>query len=210
MLDQAQRMASVGSWEVDLAAGAVTASDELLRLVAMDREAFESLGYPGVVAALVHADDLTRVQAALHAAAEAGSSLAFESRLATARGERLVRVRGEIGRDETGEARFLRGSLQDVTEQRQAEQALAAAAAREEAALREHTIADELQRSLLPERSFDLEHLDLGTYYRAGVEGTQVGGDWYDVIDLGAGRTAMVVGDVIGRRVSAASSMGQQ
>jgi PAS domain S-box-containing protein len=209
MLDQAQRMASVGSWEVDLTAGTVTASDELLRLIAMEREEFEALGYPQVVTALSHPDDREHVRAALESAVDAGVSVAFEGRLNTARGERLVRVRGEVVRDETGEARFLRGSLQDVTEQRQAERALATAAAREEAALREHTIADELQRSLLPERAFDLEHLDLASYYRAGVEGTQVGGDWYDVIDLGAGRTAMVVGDVMGRGVSAASSMGQ-
>ena len=43
----------------------------------------------------------------------------------------------------------------------------------------------------------------------AGVEGTQVGGDWYDVIELGAGRTALVLGDVMGRGVRAAAVMGQ-
>ncbi len=209
MLDQAQRMANVGSWEVDLGAGTVSGSAELLRLVGLEREELEALGYPGAVTALTHPEDLERVQAGLGVAIGSGVSLAYESRLVTGRGERLVRVRGEVVRDGAGAARYLRGSLQDVTEQRKAEQALASAAAREQAALREHTIADELQRSLLPERSFDLEHLDLATYYRAGVEGTQVGGDWYDVIDLGAGRTAMVVGDVMGRGVSAASSMGQ-
>jgi serine phosphatase RsbU (regulator of sigma subunit)/anti-sigma regulatory factor (Ser/Thr protein kinase) len=110
---------------------------------------------------------------------------------------------------EHGRPRLLRGSIQDVTEQRKAEQALASASAFREAAAREHSIADELQRSLLPERSFDLEHLDVATYYRAGVEGTQVGGDWYDIVELGAGRTALVVGDVMGRGVSAAAGMGQ-
>ena len=49
----------------------------------------------------------------------------------------------------------------------------------------------------------------MATYYRAGVEGTQVGGDWYDVIELGGGRTALVVGDVMGRGVRAAAVMGQ-
>src|SRR6476469_10399773 len=86
---------------------------------------------------------------------------------------------------------------------------MAAAAALAEAAAREHAIADELQRSLLPHLAYDAEHLDLATYYRAGVEGTQVGGDWYDVVELGAGRTALVVGDVMGRGVSAAATMGQ-
>ena len=40
------------------------------------------------------------------------------------------------------------------------------------------------QASLLPDNAFDLEHLDVASYYRAGVQGTQVGGDWYDVISL--------------------------
>src|SRR3712207_2286389 len=38
MLDQAQRMAGVGSWDVDLVAGTITASVEMLRLVGMERE----------------------------------------------------------------------------------------------------------------------------------------------------------------------------
>ncbi len=73
----------------------------------------------------------------------------------------------------------------------------------------EHEIADELQRSLLPERTFAPRHLEVATYYRAGVAGTQVGGDWYDVIKVGETRTALVVGDVMGRGVAAAAVMGQ-
>src|SRR5204862_5681700 len=68
---------------------------------------------------------------------------------------------------------------------------------------------DALQRSLLPAERFESEHLDVATYYQAGVEGTRVGGDWYDAIALGAGRTALVIGDVAGRGVRAASVMGQ-
>ncbi len=41
------------------------------------------------------------------------------------------------------------------------------------------------------------------------MEGTQVGGDWYDVIALGGERVALVIGDVMGRGVRAASVMGQ-
>jgi serine phosphatase RsbU (regulator of sigma subunit) len=78
-----------------------------------------------------------------------------------------------------------------------------------DSAAREHEIAEELQASLLPDNAFDLEHLDVASYYRAGVQGTQVGGDWYDVISLRDGRTALVVGDVMGRGVRAAAVMGQ-
>lgn len=76
-------------------------------------------------------------------------------------------------------------------------------------AAREHEIADELQRSLLPPRTFDLGHLQVATYYRAGVAGTLIGGDWYDVIELDEAQTALVVGDVMGRGVAAAAVMVQ-
>ena len=123
--------------------------------------------------------------------------------------EILVAIFGEAVLDDRGDRVGLRGSVQDITERRAAEEALAMAAANAEAAAREHAIADQLQRSLLPQKGFDLDHLEVATYYRAGVEGTQVGGDWYDVIELGGGRTALVVGDVMGRGVRAAAVMGQ-
>jgi signal transduction histidine kinase/serine phosphatase RsbU (regulator of sigma subunit)/DNA-binding response OmpR family regulator len=209
LLDQAQRLAQLGSWEVDLATDEIVASDEVFRIYERTREEFDRLGYSGVVATLVHPDDRERVRNAL-AGAESGTIVEYEVRIQPAPGrERLVSVRGEVVETEGGLPRLLRGSIQDVTERRKAEQTLAAASALREAAAREHSIADELQRSLLPERSFDVEHLDVATYYRAGVEGTQVGGDWYDIIELGAGRTALVVGDVMGRGVSAAAGMGQ-
>ena len=85
----------------------------------------------------------------------------------------------------------------------------AAADAERRTVAREIAIADELQHSLLPDVEPHTESLEIATYYRPGVEGTQVGGDWYDVIALGAGRTALVIGDVMGRGVRAASVMGQ-
>ena len=207
LLDQAQRLAKVGSWEVDLGSGGVTVSEELLRILECRHEDLEERGFTPTLAAMVHADDRERVLRALEAG-RVGATVAFEARLLPPSGdERLVRVRGEVV--DSGEGTVLRGSLQDVTEQRQAELALAAATAREQAAAREHAIADELQRTLMPERTFDVEHLDIATYYRAGVQGTQVGGDWYDIIELGGGRTAFVVGDVMGRGVGAAALMGQ-
>jgi serine phosphatase RsbU (regulator of sigma subunit)/DNA-binding response OmpR family regulator/two-component sensor histidine kinase len=209
LLDQAERLAGVGSWEVDLSTGTILASEEFLRLLERSREELDRLGYPGAVEELIHPDDRPGVTAAL-AGAGVGDLVTYEARLLLPSGRtRLIAVRAEVVPDDEGAPRTLRGSVQDITSQRETEKALAAAAARDEAAAREHRIADELQRSLLPERSFDLEHLDVATFYEAGVEGTQVGGDWYDIIELGAGRTAFVVGDVMGRGVRAASIMGQ-
>ncbi|MRK02672.1 SpoIIE family protein phosphatase [Aeromicrobium sp. S22] len=209
LLDQAQRLAKVGSWEADLSTRTVTASDELLRLTGLTRQEFEEMGWPGVVSGVVHPDDAERVIGTL-GDLEIGDVMTYDMRILTPQGvERLVTVRAALLGDEDGQPRTLQGSMQDVTEQRAAEQAMSAARAREEAGRREHAIAEELQRSLLPAESFDLEHLDVATYYRAGIEGTYVGGDWYDIIELGSGRTAFVMGDVMGRGVRAASVMGQ-
>ncbi len=101
------------------------------------------------------------------------------------------------------------GSCLDLTERLQAEQALRAAAVVEQAAAREHRIAAELQRSLLPTTTFAPDTLRTAVYYRAGGHEIDVGGDWYDVIELGAGRAALVIGDVMGRGVRAAAVMGQ-
>ncbi|QNN51549.1 SpoIIE family protein phosphatase [Nocardioides mesophilus] len=208
LLDRAESLARVGSWEIDLDTDTVHVSDELSRLFGVSRSEIERRGFGGVVDTLIHPEDRRHLLAALAEGAETGT-VDYEVRLTPPSGEEiLLSVRGEVVKD-ADRGRVLRGSAQDITEQRAAERSLAEAAARMEAATREHTIADELQRSLLPERSYDLEHLDVATYYRAGVEGTQVGGDWYDIIDLGAGRTAFVVGDVMGRGVRAASVMGQ-
>ncbi|WP_239381817.1 SpoIIE family protein phosphatase [Frankia sp. CIT1] len=100
------------------------------------------------------------------------------------------------------------GSCLDLTERRRAEEAVRTAAVIEQSAAREHRIAAELQRSLLPATSFVHGALRTAVYYRAEGE-TEVGGDWYDVIELGAGRIALVIGDVMGRGVRAAAVMGQ-
>ena len=81
--------------------------------------------------------------------------------------------------------------------------------ARRETAALESRIAGELQASLVPVVESRSETLIVAGHYQAGVHGTQVGGDWYDVIDIGAGQTALVIGDVMGRGVKAAAIMGR-
>ncbi len=80
---------------------------------------------------------------------------------------------------------------------------------RREVAALEGRIAAELQASLIPVVESRSETLVISSYYQAGVHGTQVGGDWYDVIELGAGQTGLVIGDVMGRGVRAAAIMGR-
>src|SRR5664280_377291 len=80
---------------------------------------------------------------------------------------------------------------------------------RRAAARREHEIAIELQEALVPTHSPQSPRLEIATYYQPGVQGTQVGGDWFEAIDLGRVQTALVVGDVMGKGIHAAATMGQ-
>ncbi|WP_050502828.1 PP2C family protein-serine/threonine phosphatase [Streptomyces monomycini] len=50
---------------------------------------------------------------------------------------------------------------------------------------------------------------DAAARYLPSTQGRGVGGDWYDLIDLGAGRTGIIIGDVMGRGLEAAVVMGQ-
>jgi PAS domain S-box-containing protein len=74
----------------------------------------------------------------------------------------------------------------------------------------EHRIAAELQRGLLPEHLPAVSGVELAAHYQAGGSAAEeVGGDWYDAFVLADGRLGIVVGDVAGRGIPAASTMGQ-
>ncbi|NGO11616.1 SpoIIE family protein phosphatase [Streptomyces sp. HC44] len=74
---------------------------------------------------------------------------------------------------------------------------------------REHQRALILQRSLLPPGDPEASGLDIACRYLPGNAATEVGGDWFDVIELPGHRTALVVGDVMGRGLRAAVAMGE-
>ncbi|NGN63464.1 SpoIIE family protein phosphatase [Streptomyces sp. A7024] len=74
---------------------------------------------------------------------------------------------------------------------------------------REHSRALILQRSLLPPGDPVAAGLDIACRYLPGNTATEVGGDWFDVIELPGHRTALVVGDVMGRGLRAAVAMGE-
>jgi serine phosphatase RsbU (regulator of sigma subunit)/anti-sigma regulatory factor (Ser/Thr protein kinase) len=79
------------------------------------------------------------------------------------------------------------------------------------ARLHEHSadVARELQHSLLASDPPVDRRYAVATAYRPGVEMLEVGGDWYDVFRSGLDLLSVVVGDVVGRGLPAASAMGQ-
>ena len=70
-------------------------------------------------------------------------------------------------------------------------------------------IAQTLQRSLLPRMLPRLPGLSMAAWYLPAAEESAVGGDWYDVIELGHRRLGLTVGDVAGHGIGAATYMGQ-
>ncbi|MFH8368326.1 SpoIIE family protein phosphatase [Streptomyces sp. NPDC018031] len=66
-----------------------------------------------------------------------------------------------------------------------------------------------LQRALLPRSTPATPGLTVTTSYRAPRDASGVGGDWFDVIALPGGRTALVVGDVMAHGLAAAATMGR-
>ena len=66
-----------------------------------------------------------------------------------------------------------------------------------------------MQQALLPQNLAEPDGLEIAHRYLPASDIEVVGGDWYDVIALSGGRTALVVGDVMGHSTAAASAMGQ-
>jgi serine phosphatase RsbU (regulator of sigma subunit)/anti-sigma regulatory factor (Ser/Thr protein kinase) len=73
----------------------------------------------------------------------------------------------------------------------------------------ERNTALALQRSLLPRHVTEQPAVETASRYLPSSDRAGVGGDWYDVIALSGARVALVVGDVVGRGLRAAVTMGR-
>ncbi|MBV9335782.1 MAG: SpoIIE family protein phosphatase [Solirubrobacterales bacterium] len=71
----------------------------------------------------------------------------------------------------------------------------------------EHSVSVALQRSLLPKGLAEITSVPVAARYLPARE--EVGGDWYDVIELPRGRVGVVIGDVVGHGIAAAALMGR-
>jgi PAS domain S-box-containing protein len=106
--------------------------------------------------------------------------------------------------DDAGVPQVVRTTVFDATDRRLYERQLL------EARRQEQRIAGELQRSLLAGEIPSGPGHSIAIEYQAAGEGLDVGGDWYDAFWVnGDDRIALVVGDVVGRGITAAATMGQ-
>lgn len=126
--------------------------------------------------------------------------------IVTSSGERIpVLANAVLERDPEGEPAVIRIVLFDATERREYERELLRAKQRAEASeARAHSLARTLQQTLIPPRPPRIPGLDLSTVYRPAGDGEEVGGDFYDVFEIGTDDWVVTLGDVCGKGVDAA------
>ena len=119
-LASAQQIARLGNWEWDLLSGRGYWSDEVYRLLGYKPLAFRPK-YDRFIER-VHPDDRAALDAAVQAAQRQGTPYSVEHRVVLPDGTtRILYVHGKVERDEQGKPVLMVGTLQDVTERRQAE-----------------------------------------------------------------------------------------
>ena len=124
----------------------------------------------------------------------------------SASGSRLpVLMNALLKRDQGGQPQVIRTVVFDASERLAYERELLAARHRaEESEARAQVLAETLQRSFLPPGIITVPGLDVGGAYRPAGDGSEVGGDFYDVFRTGQDTWGVVLGDVCGKGASAA------
>jgi anti-sigma regulatory factor (Ser/Thr protein kinase) len=72
-----------------------------------------------------------------------------------------------------------------------------------------HRVSERLQRAMLPSRLVEAEGLAFHAAYQPASRDAEVGGDWYDVFDIGNGTIGISIGDVTGHGLEAAVTMSE-
>lgn len=121
-------------------------------------------------------------------------------------GSRLpVLVNSVLERDADGAPFVIRTAVFDATQRREYERELLRAKQRAEASEERATaLARTLQQTLIPPTPPAVPHLEVAAQYRPAGDGTEIGGDFYDVFQVGTGDWVVVIGDVSGKGVHAA------
>ncbi len=123
-LNEAQRLAHIGSWELDLATDRLTWSDEIYRMFEIDPARFGA-SY-GAFLEAIHPEDRERVNRAYSGSLETRTKYSIDHRLLLPGGRiRHVHERCESDFDPSGKPLRSRGTVQDITERKVAEEALA-------------------------------------------------------------------------------------
>jgi PAS domain S-box-containing protein len=123
VLNEAQRVAHVGSWEWDIPTNRITWSDELYRIYGLEPGS-TPMTYESYLER-VHPNDRGRVMTAIQTALAGSDSFEFEERVLRPEGEvRVLHSKGYVERDASGVAHGMIGTCHDVTQRKEAENEL--------------------------------------------------------------------------------------
>jgi sigma-B regulation protein RsbU (phosphoserine phosphatase) len=211
-LEEAQRIGAIGSWFWNAVTDEVRWSAQLYRIYGIEPGATGLTSQQALAAS--HPEDARAATAARDRALADHQPFVVQLRVVHPDGSlRHTVTRGEVICDPDGTVTGMRGTTQDVTEQRRAAEAVVEA---REALVRqtmelaeEHRVKESLQRAILPTRLPAAPGVELAARYLPADRPSLVGGDWYDAFWLPDGCLAVAVGDVVGHDLDAAATMGQ-
>jgi PAS domain S-box-containing protein len=212
-LEEAQRIGRIGSWFWDPATDEITCSTQIFRILGIDPTPNGRL-LRTTLATFFHPEDASLAATARERALVDRRPFVIEQRVVHPAGDvRRTVTRGEVVTDVGGAVAGMRGTTQDVTEQRRAATAVLEARAelmRQTMELaEEHRVKESLQRAVLPARLPSVPGVELAARYLPADMPSLVGGDWYDAFCLPDGSLAIATGDVVGHDLDAAATMGQ-
>jgi serine phosphatase RsbU (regulator of sigma subunit) len=212
LLQHAQRLGRIGSWEENLRTGEVHWTEPTFALFGQEP------GVPFRITDLdsrVSADDIPAVQGFRDTLLAEGlqSAVAFRAVRSDDGSVRQIRAYAEPIIDPSGEVIAIRGAYQDVSADYHTRLAFAAAreqlADSEERAAEEHRLAVRLQQAITPQTSEPIAAagLEVAARYRPAGPGSLVSGDWYDTVLLPSKDVLLAVGDIAGHGLDAVTGM---
>jgi serine phosphatase RsbU (regulator of sigma subunit)/PAS domain-containing protein len=212
LLQHAQRLGRIGSWEENLRTGDVHWTEPTFALFGQEP------GAPVPIADLhahVPADDVPVIQGFRDTllAERRESAAAFRVIRPDDGSVRQIRAYAEPVVDPAGAVIAVRGAYQDLSADYHTRVAFAAAreqlADTEERAAEEHRLAVRLQQAITPRSGGPVAAagLDVAARYRPSGPGSLVSGDWYDTVPLPTKEVLVVVGDIAGHGLDAVTGM---
>lgn len=135
-----------------------------------------------------------------------GTARGIALEIVRADGHRLpVLVNSILDRDPGGAPVVIRIAVFDATERREYERELLRAKRQaEDSESRARALAQTLQQTLIPPAVPEVPGLEVAAAYRPAGDGTEVGGDFFDIFEISEGDWVVAIGDVCGKGVDAA------
>jgi serine phosphatase RsbU (regulator of sigma subunit)/PAS domain-containing protein len=212
LLQHAQRLGRIGSWEENMRTGEVLWTEPTFALFGQARDAPVSIAD---LHSRVPADDVPAVQGFRDTllAERRESAAAFRVVRPADGSVRHIRAYAEPVVDPAGAVVAVRGAYQDLSADYHTRVAFAAAreqlADSEERAAEEHRLALHLQQAITPRVAEPVAAagLDVAARYRPSRPDSLVSGDWYDTVLMPSKEVLVVVGDIAGHGLDAVTGM---